>query len=229
MYKIALSIGSHNLGVAVGAANGIGVAPGATWVCCRGLNDQGSGTEANLISCGQFIITANPKPTVVSNSWGGGQGSTWFNDVINAWRAADIIPVFAAGSGGGTCGSIGSPGDQPGTVTAGATTNTDAIASFSSRGPSSSGQIKPDFVAPGQNIVSCGVGDNNYATMSGTSMSVPHVVGAIALYQSAYPGSSFDQVYAALAQSAFHPALTDADRECGLGEDEEDWPNNVYG
>lgn len=27
-------------------------------------------------------------PHIMSNSWSGGQGATWYNDVIEAWRAA---------------------------------------------------------------------------------------------------------------------------------------------
>lgn len=37
-------------------------------------------------------------PHIVSNSWGGGQGETWFNDVIKAWNAAGIIGFFAIGN-----------------------------------------------------------------------------------------------------------------------------------
>jgi len=39
--------GSHCAGSAVGRANGVGVAPQARWVACRGLNHQGSGSEVS--------------------------------------------------------------------------------------------------------------------------------------------------------------------------------------
>jgi hypothetical protein len=38
----------------------------------------------------------------------------------------------------------------------------------SSRGRSSEGLLKPEISAPGNNIVSCGTGTDNYAIMSGT-------------------------------------------------------------
>lgn len=63
--------GSHCACSILGRANGVGVAPAARWIACRGLNHQGYGTESGLISCGQFALTANPRPTVISNSWGG--------------------------------------------------------------------------------------------------------------------------------------------------------------
>ncbi|XP_035716020.1 subtilisin-like serine protease Pen ch 13 [Folsomia candida] len=69
--------GSHCAGTVLGRANGVGVAPAAQWVACRGLNHQGSGTEATLIFCGQWVLTANPRPNIVSNSWGGGGNDPW--------------------------------------------------------------------------------------------------------------------------------------------------------
>ncbi|XP_035702626.1 bacillopeptidase F-like [Folsomia candida] len=162
--------GSHCAGTVLGRANGVGVAPAAQWVACRGLNHQGSGTEANLISCGQWVLTANPRPNIVSNSWGGGAGDPFYNTVVSAWRSAGIIPVFAIGGSGANCRTVGSPGDQPNLISVGATTNTDAMATFSGRGPTAAGALKPEVSAPGNNIVSCGTGANNYVTMSGTSM-----------------------------------------------------------
>src|SRR5579863_1430830 len=66
--------------------------------------------------------------------------------------------------------SAGSPGDLAGMVGIGATTTSDALTSFSARGPGPNNRLKPDVAAPGNQIVSCGTGTNNYATMSGTSM-----------------------------------------------------------
>lgn len=220
--------GSHALGSAVGRANGIGVAPGARWVACRGLNNQGSGTENALITCGQWMLTASPRPDIVTNSWGGGEGDNFYNSVVSSWRNAGIIPVFAIGNAGSACRTANSPGDQGGLLSCGATQSSDAMASFSSRGPSNAGVMKPELSAPGQSIVSCGTGSNNYATLSGTSMATPHLAGAIALVLSANPNYDINQVYTALANTAAQPSLTSADRDCGL-EGSGDFPNNAYG
>jgi subtilisin family serine protease len=220
--------GSHCAGTILGRANGVGVAPGARWIACRGLNHQGSGTEAVLTQCAQFMLTANPRPHVVSNSWGGGSGATWYNAQVSAWRNAGIVPVFAIGNSGSSCRTANSPGDQPNLISAGATTNTDAMATFSSRGPNSQGALKPEVSAPGNNIVSCGTGANNYVTMSGTSMACPHTAGAVALLLSANPSWTFTEVFNALTTSAAHPTLSNADRNCGL-PGSGDFPNHAFG
>jgi len=221
--------GSHCAGTILGRANGVGCAPGARWIACRGLNHQGSGSESALTTCAQFFVSANPRPTVSSNSWGGGGGSTWYNSQISAYQNAGIIPVFAIGNSGSACRTAGSPGDQPNLISVGSTTNTNAMSSFSSRGPSSSGVLKPELSAPGSNIVSCGTGASNYATMSGTSMATPHVAGAVCLIKSVNSGWTYTQVSNALRNSAAQPTLTAADRACGLVTPGQDFPNCAFG
>jgi len=175
------------------------------------------------------MLTSTVRPTVVSNSWGGGSGATWYNTQVTAWRNAGIIPVFAIGNAGANCRSANSPGDQPNLISVGATTNTDAMASFSSRGPNGAGALKPEVSAPGNNIVSCGTGASNYATMSGTSMATPHVAGAVCLIKSLHPTYTYDQVFAALTGTGAKPTLSNADRNCGLPTPGMDFPNHAFG
>ncbi|KAG2378065.1 hypothetical protein C9374_008687 [Naegleria lovaniensis] len=60
--------------------------------------------------------------------------------------------------------------------------NMENLSSFSSRGPTVDGRIKPDIVAPGQEIYSTHFNTTcNIRSMSGTSMSTPAVAGAAAL------------------------------------------------
>ncbi|KAK2639991.1 hypothetical protein Ddye_027786 [Dipteronia dyeriana] len=62
---------------------------------------------------------------------------------------------------------------------------------FSSRGPSivEPNIIKPDITAPGVNTIAANIGDPQlpYKTLSGTSMSTPHVAGIVGLLKIIYP------------------------------------------
>ncbi|ODM91730.1 Bacillopeptidase F [Orchesella cincta] len=227
--------GTHTMGTIVGSG-GIGVAPGAQWISCRGCGAI-SCTEAALIACGQFTLCPTDAdgsnadcaqaPNLVSNSWGGGQGNTFYDQVIDLWRQADIIPIFANGNAGPGCGSANSPGDSPKVIGVGATTADDGIASFSSLGPSVGGIIKPELSAPGQNVRSAwSTGDAAYNTISGTSMATPHVAGAAALILSANPGLGYDQVKDLLQNNADRDLQRASDCD---GVPSDTFPNNVYG
>jgi hypothetical protein len=77
------------------------------------------------------------------------------------------------------------------------------ISSFSSYGLSPDLALKPDIGAPGGNIYSTyPVAKGSYATMSGTSMSSPHVAGAVALLLEAKPKTPAQAVRGILQNSA---------------------------
>jgi subtilisin family serine protease len=94
--------GTHIMGTLAGS-HGIGVAPGAKWMACRGCATN-SCSQSDLTRCAQFIACptrpdgtaqdCSKAPHVVVNSWGGGQGNPWYDEFINAWHAAGVIPVF---------------------------------------------------------------------------------------------------------------------------------------
>ena len=81
--------------------------------------------------------------------------------------------------------------------------HTYGVSYFSSRGPTGDGRLKPDLLAPGERILSCAAGLEAeevragpgrrrpartapilYCEQTGTSMSAPHVSGAIAAFLS---------------------------------------------
>ncbi|TMW69618.1 hypothetical protein Poli38472_001774 [Pythium oligandrum] len=136
--------GTHTVGTIVGA-NGIGVAPGATCMACKGCRAKGC-PQSDLLACFQFMTCptdTNGKnkdcyktPHVVNNSWGGGQGTSTHKAVIRAWLADGILPIFSNGNNGRDgCGTVTSPGDYDIVLSVGATTAADGLAEFSSMGP----------------------------------------------------------------------------------------------
>ena len=196
-----------------GVGNQVGMAPGARFIACRNM-DLNDGTPARYTECFQFLMAptdrngANPRPDlgahVINNSWGCPQseGCTDPNvlkAVVEHVRAAGILVVVSAGNSGSSCATIlDVPAFYDASFTIGATTNTDVIASFSSRGPitaDGSNRLKPDICAPGESTefprvlgLRVAVPPNGYSGgFRGTSASAPHVTGAIALLWSAAP------------------------------------------
>ena len=77
------------------------------------------------------------------------------------------------------------------------------ISSFSSYGLSPDLALKPDIGAPGGSIFSTfPLESGGYATLSGTSMSSPHVAGAVALLLQAHPDTKAKNVRSILQNSA---------------------------
>jgi subtilisin family serine protease len=96
-----------------------------------------------------------------------------------------------------------SPARVPSAITVGATQSNDASASFSNYGTCL------DIWAPGVGITSSWIGGTSATnTISGTSMASPHVAGAAAVYLSANPGSTPQQVRDALVNGATNGKVT---------------------
>jgi subtilisin family serine protease len=226
--------GTHTMGTIVGddgGANEIGVAPGARWITAKGC-ESSSCSAAALVAAGQWMLAptdltgqnarADLRPNIVSNSWGGNPGDTFYQQIVQAWVAAGIFPVFANGNNGPACGSVGSPGDYPESYGVGAYDSANLIASFSSRGASTFGVIKPNISAPGVNVNSS-IPGGGYTALNGTSMATPHVAGTVALMWAAAPTlvDDVDTTRQILDQTA----VDTADKSCRGSTSN----NNVYG
>jgi serine protease AprX len=129
-----------------------------------------------------------------------------------------VVTVTSAGNEGATSWHyITAPADGFNTLGIGAVDNDNRVASFSSRGPSYDGRIKPDIVAQGVSVY--GANANNfsgYSTASGTSVSAPIASGVAALLLSAFPYLKNTQVRNILMETADNSRSPNNDIGYGL-------------
>ena len=116
-------------------------------------------------------------------------------------------------------GSLGIPSDARGALSVGAIHRDQwdlgTVASYSSRGPTADGRIKPDLVAPsGVTTASYGVD----RLFGGTSAATPHVAGAAALLKSTNPALSRDELWQALVESTVDVGAPGKDDSTGYGK-----------
>jgi serine protease AprX len=244
--------GTHTTGTTVGddgTGNQVGVAPGAKWIGCRNMNVN-VGTPASYTECFQFFMAptdltgaaANPalRPHVMNNSWGcpasEGCAPNSLETVVNNTVASGIFVVVSAGNSGSACGTVNTPAAiYAASFSVGAiSASTNAIASFSSRGPvtvDGSNRMKPEISAPGVNVRSSTFGsDTSYGNNSGTSMAGPHVVGVVALLWSARPELSrmITETKTILQNTANPNVVVSPVQTCG-GIPSSQIPNNTFG
>jgi len=201
--------GTHVAGITSADGDSIkGVAPKASLMAFKVLNSGGAGSASQLIEGLERAVDPNndddfsDRVDVINMSLGGGGNPYDVQSVaVNNAVELGVVCCIAAGNGS-DYGSIESPGTATLAITVGATNNSDAIAPFSSRGPSPSNDlIKPEVVAPGVAINST-VLDNSFERNSGTSMATPHVAGVCALLKSLHPDWSPAQIKSAIMTTA---------------------------
>ncbi|MCT7352187.1 S8 family peptidase [Streptomyces sp. 15-116A] len=185
--------GTHVAGTVAG--NAYGVAKKAKVVAVRVLDNSGSGTTAQVVAGIDWVARNAVKPAVANMSLGGGADSALDTAVRNA-IASGVTFVVAAGNES-TNASTKSPARVTEAITVGATTSSDARASYSNYGS------VLDIFAPGSSITSAWrTSDTATNTISGTSMASPHVAGAAALHLAANPTATPAQVSSALTSAA---------------------------
>ncbi len=202
--------GTHCAGVIAADGTMTGVAPGASLLAYKVLDANGLGTISGIIAGIERAADPDQDPVtadavdIISMSLGypGTPGDPW-SLAVEAAAAQGILVVVAAGNNGPDYSTLDSPGLNPHAFSVGASDKTDQIASFSSRGPLPGypDLIKPDIVAPGDDIVSTWL-SGGYASANGTSMATPHVAGAAALVWQAHPNWAAEMVRANLMNTA---------------------------
>ncbi|MGW0828068.1 S8 family peptidase [Streptomyces sp. NPDC002845] len=183
------------------AGSTYGVAKSARVVGVRVLNNSGSGTYAGVIAGIDWVTANHSGPSVANMSLGGG-ASTAVDTAVRNSIASGVTYAIAAGNSGANASSY-SPARVTEAITVGATSSTDAKASWSNYGS------VLDIFAPGVSITAgWHTSDTATNTISGTSMAAPHVAGAAAVYLAGHTSSTPAQVASALTSGATTGAVS---------------------
>ncbi|WP_328870293.1 S8 family peptidase [Streptomyces sp. NBC_00287] len=183
------------------AGSTYGVAKKANIIAVRVLNNSGSGTTAGVIAGIDWVTANHTGPSVANMSLGGG-ASTTLDAAVSRSIASGVTYAIAAGNSNANASSY-SPARVAAAITVGATTSTDARASYSNYGS------VVDIFAPGSSITAGWyTSDTATNTISGTSMATPHVAGAAAVYLAGHTSSTPAQVASALTSGATTGVVT---------------------
>jgi PKD repeat protein len=194
--------GTHVAGTVGGAT--FGVAKQVMLHAVRVLDCNGFGTASSVIAGIDFVTANHVSPAVANMSLGGDISTAVDNAVRNSIAAGVVYSLAAGNSSDDAC--LTSPARVAEALTVGATSpSDDARAFFSNVGTCL------DLFAPGVDILSAFNGsDTERATLSGTSMSAPHVTGAAALYLQVNPNATPADVGSAITGNATLGVVGDA-------------------
>ena len=232
--------GTHVSSIAAGEGQGnsafTGVAPGAALVGVKVLGFQPAppgpsaceGTTSQVNAGIQWVIdnkdTYNIRILNMSLSAENGcsDGTDSQSQLVNTAVAAGLVAVVSAGNAGPATCTISSPGAARDAITVAAMADVGqsgfSLASFSSRGPTADGRIKPDIAAAGVFIMAASGGTTNgYTNKSGTSMSSPLTAGAAALMLHANSALTPAQVKSTVTDTAVDWGTSGKDIDYGAG------------
>ncbi len=197
--------GTHVAGTVGGST--WGVAQGVTLHAVRVSDCAGSIDTSDLIAGIDWVKNNHQSPAVANLSIGGPANSTLDTAVRNLISSGVMVAIAAGNANIDACGD--SPGRVSTALTVGATTSSDARASYSNYGTCL------DLFAPGSSITSAwngfdaaGCGGLTSCAIDGTSMAAPHVAGVVALYLQSNPSASASQVHSAVLAAAVTGKVT---------------------
>jgi serine protease AprX len=198
----------------------LGIAPAAHVVVVKVADSAGVTSLSEVLAGLDWVAVNAPNIQVVNLSLaidrptGPSYGSDPLTAGIEHVRAAGVLPVASAGN---SATEVGDPGDDPQSLTVGATDlsgHNPSVASFSGRGIVD-GVVKPDVLAPGAHVLGQIDPDSLIARQnptaathdglfvgSGTSEATAVTSGVAAAYLSTHPGSTPAQVKTGLRTSA---------------------------
>ncbi|MBP2322585.1 subtilisin family serine protease [Kibdelosporangium banguiense] len=195
-----------------------GVAPDAKLLSGKVVDDEGFGSESEIIAGMQWAAAQGADVVNMSLSFhypsDGGDPLSQAVDRLTAQTGT----LFVIAAGNNPTRPPAPPGAADSALTVGAVDHNDQLAEFSTRGPRfGDDAIKPDMTAPGVDIAAAKAThgtsgdpvDAAHVRMSGTSMATPHVAGAAAILAGQHPDWGPERIKSALMGSAKpHPALS---------------------
>ncbi|MFC7081446.1 S8 family serine peptidase [Halorussus caseinilyticus] len=164
--------GTHCAGIANAVNNSegvVGVSTEATLHAGKVLGDDGSGSFSDVAAGLEWA--ADQGYDVASLSLGASSGSSTVKDAVDYAYNNGVLVVSSAGNSGPCSDCVGYPAAYSNAIAVSSTDSDDTLSSFSSTGS------EVELAAPGGSIYSTYQG-GGYDTLSGTSMSCPHVSGA---------------------------------------------------
>lgn len=191
--------GTHVAGIIAAKGETLnGVAPDAEIIALKVLDNYGSGYSSDVIEALEDALSMGAN--VANISLGTMDDKPLTEAAIKAVSMGMLV-CAAAGNEGPTPYTINSPGDGESVLCVAACDKSRDMWYSTSIGPTSTGLLKPDITAPGENIYST-YRYSGYRYMSGTSMATPHVTGTVALLLQFEPSLTPAQIKKRLTDNA---------------------------
>ena len=171
--------GTHVAGTVAAKNNSqdvVGVAANAYVCAVRVLGNSGSGSYADIVNGVNYVAANGGSGDVANMSLGGSGTNATLEAAVANVASLGVKMVLAAGNNGANAANF-TPARVNGAniYTISAIGSNDCLASYSNWG-----NPPVDYAAPGVSILSTKKGGGT-TTMSGTSMSAPHVAGILLL------------------------------------------------